>query len=59
MRPFAVAFSHFYGWFKGHVCGQENRAGDGLGTRLIMNSFVNKRVDYAYTYLEGGKGREP
>jgi len=23
------------GWFKVYVSGQENRAGDGLGTRLI------------------------
>ena len=28
------AFCRFSGWFKGHVCGQENRAADGLGTRL-------------------------
>jgi len=28
------AFSHFSGQFKGHVCSQENGAGDGLGTRL-------------------------
>ena len=30
------AFSCFSGRFKGHVCGQENRAGDGLGTRLVL-----------------------
>jgi len=29
------AFSRFSGRFKGHVCGQENEAGDGLGTRLM------------------------
>ena len=28
------AFSCFSGWFRGHVCGQENGAGDGLGMRL-------------------------
>jgi len=28
------AFSHFSGRFKGHICGQENKVGDGLGTRL-------------------------
>ena len=28
------AFSRFSRWFKGHVCDQENGAGDGLGTRL-------------------------
>jgi len=21
-------------WFKGHICGQESRAGDSLGTKL-------------------------
>jgi len=30
------AFSRFSGRFKGHVCGQENGAGDSLGTRLIQ-----------------------
>jgi len=30
------AFSRFSGRFKSHVCGQENRAGDGLGTRLVL-----------------------
>ena len=27
-------FFRFSGWFKGHVCGQENGVGDGLGMRL-------------------------
>ena len=31
------AFSCFSGRFKGHVCGQENGAGDDLGTRLGQN----------------------
>jgi len=31
------AFSRFSGRFKGHVYGQENGAGDGLGTRLLCN----------------------
>ena len=40
------AFSRFSGRFKGHVCGQENGAGDGLGTRLThcvaqLHSLIN------------------
>jgi len=34
VRP---AFSSFAGRFKGHVCGQENGAGDGLETRLGLS----------------------
>ena len=38
-------FSRFSGWFKGHVCSQENGVGDGLGMRLeteyIGISLVN------------------
>ena len=30
------AFSCFSGWFKGHACSQENRAGDSLGMRLTL-----------------------
>jgi len=34
------AFSRLSGRFKGHVCGQENGAGDGLGTRLHSTKAV-------------------
>jgi len=30
----------FSRWFKGHVCGQENGAGDGLGMRLAATLFA-------------------
>jgi len=33
------AFSHFSGQFRGHICCQENGAGDGLGTRLLYGYF--------------------
>jgi len=36
------AFSRFSGRFKGHVCSQENGAGDGLGTRLVLARTVVK-----------------
>jgi len=36
----------FSGRFKGHVCGQENGAGDGLGTRLW----------YMYELVSAGTG---
>ena len=32
--------SHFSGRFKGHVCGQDNRAGDGLGMRLSFSAIT-------------------
>ena len=32
----------FSGQFKGHVCGQENGAGDGLGTRLCICQSVTQ-----------------
>ena len=33
------AVSRFSGRFKGHLCGQENGVGDGLGTRLLYGYF--------------------
>ena len=35
--------------FKGHICGQENEAGDGLGTRLGLG--------YMYAVVLGGGAR--
>jgi len=32
------AFSRFSMWFKGHICSQENGAGDGLGTSSFKPS---------------------
>ena len=40
VRPTSSAFSRFSGQFKGHICGQENRAGDGLGMRLESHYSV-------------------
>jgi len=37
----AQAFSCFSGWFKGDICGQENGAGDSLGTRLPTSYMGN------------------
>ena len=55
------AFSRFSGRFKGHVCGQENGAGDGLGTRLLATyvylnqsfelvAFTGKGVEIDYNF---------
>jgi len=33
-------YQAFSGRFKGHVCGQENGAGDGLGTRLVLFCYA-------------------
>jgi len=35
----------FFGQFKGHVCGQENGVGDGLGTRLYRSLLLLEGVD--------------
>ena len=44
------AFSRFSGRFKGHVCGQENGAGDGLGTRLSEPHIDEFAVEFVYIY---------
>ena len=46
-----LAFSNFFKWFKGHIRGQENGAGDGLGMRLF--SFTSQGL---YTTCENGVG---
>ena len=43
----------FSGQFKGHVCGQENRAGDGQGTRLasVCTSSLNWLTIFLLSFL--------
>ena len=46
------AFSCFSGQFKGHVCGQENREGDGLGTRIGPRHFLAMQRVWLQDYTQ-------
>jgi len=45
------AFSRFSGRFKGHLCSQESRAGDGLGTRLTLQTVMYYNCQYLHNLV--------
>ena len=38
------ASTHFSGWFKGHVCGQESGVGDSLGNEAIFALYWHSTI---------------